>query len=242
FKGCVNLKKLTLNKNENLQDIRMEGSNKLTSLTLSGCLMLKSMKSFRQMPLIDLVIENTSITDFQAKDYPNLEYLSFSGNPQKKVEVSSLKKLWHLKVVGERTTKKLDVSKMSKLDELIWKDGVLKKIKFGKSKKFDTINVSNNQLSGAWDLGAYKKLETFVCNDNKITSLKFGKHSDNLTNVYCRNNKIKVMEASYAYNLRNIDCRGNKGIKLYLFVDSEEDCNDWRFGKTAKAYFGIHRR
>lgn len=241
FKGCENLKKILFEKDEYLQDILIEGSNKLENLALSDCPVLKSMEAFRKLPLKYLTIENTSIKDFRATDFPDLEYLLFSGNSQKKVEVSSLKKLWHLEVVGEKTTTKLDVSKMLKLEELIWRDGALKKIKFGKSKKFDTINVSGNHLSGAWDLGAYKKLETFVCNDNKITSLTFGKHSDDLTNVYCRNNKIKVMNASYAFNLRNIDSRGNKGIKLYLFVDSEEDCNDWEFGKTAKVYFGIRK-
>lgn len=238
LKGCGKLKNLTIKKNPSLQEVTVDESSKLTSLTISECKKITNLDHLNLSKLESLEVCDTSVSDLTPDRFPNLGKLVFYKNAQKEFPFQSLKKLYELQGGYENNTKVLDVSMLPKLYSLSWTNGAVETVKFGKKSRFQEVDLSNNRLSGAWNLSAFKNVDTFNCNYNNITSIDLGKLTHGLS-VFCRNNKLKKVQASYCYNLSELDCRGNKGVKVYMHSDDNE-CRDWRFGKKAKVYYRYH--
>lgn len=236
IEGCAELKELTVEKNPLLGQIQLGEEEKLTSLSVNECKKVTSLDPMNLSQLLKLQLVDTSVSEFSAKQFPKLETLSVYRNPIKKIDFPSFKNLESLEVRYDKSTKNLDVSKLSKLCKLTWTHGVLEKVNFGKnSRKMYYIDLNDNRLSGKWNMEAFKNLEALRLNNNRITSIDFGKR-DQIESVFCRNNRLKTFKSVEALNLFELDCRDNPGVQIYM-CHSDDECMDWRFGKKSKVYY-----
>lgn len=236
IEGCTKLEELTVKKNPLLGQITLGEDEKLTSLSIKECKNMKDLDHMDLSQLLKLQLVGTSVSELSTKRFPKLEELSVCQNKVKKADVQSLKKLETLEIRYEKSTKSLDVSRLPKLNKLIWTDGVLEKVDFGKNeRKMYYINLSNNRLSGTWNMGKFNNLEELRLNNNRITSIDFGKR-DQIETVLCRNNRLKTFKSVEALNLNLLDCRDNPGVTIYM-CHSDDMCMDWRFGKKSKVYY-----
>ncbi len=233
--GCKKLKNINLKCNPLLSQVLAKESSGLKTLKISQCKEITNLDEISLANLKEIGITNTSVDAISPEMFPKVRQLTFGQNSQESIDFSKLRQLTSLHIVGEKKTKVLDVSKMEKLCDLSWTQGVLQGVKWGKKERFQDIDLSQNRLFGEWDLSKFKNVDLFNCNNNKITSLSLGKSGKDW-NIQCRNNCLKKIDASYAYNLSVLDCRGNRKVKILMLSDDSE-CRTWRWDKSAKVKY-----
>lgn len=114
-----------------------------------------------------LQVENTSLTSINLSMLRKIVTLDVVGNVKlTKLDLSKNKLLYLLKITGNKKLTKLDLSKHNRLGSVEVYDNALKTLKFSKEPSFAYLDCSKNKLASI-DLSNANYLEEVVC-DKKV--------------------------------------------------------------------------
>lgn len=114
----------------------------------------------------------------------------------------------YLKLELESNVVSLDVSKCSKLHELLIGDGNLSSLKLPSNSNLNYVECDNNKLTFL-DVSGCKALSVLACRNNALTSL----NSSDLTSIeylHCEDNDLTSLDISHFTALKWLSCQNNK--------------------------------
>ena len=143
--------------------------------------------------------------------FQNLEYLSCFNNGITAADLNSNKKLKYIDLGGNNLTK-LDVSKLSKLSELIVTNNTdLKELNLPNETK-NLVNLECGMCNlSSLDVTPYGNLTELSCYQNNLDSIDVSKNGS-LEELFCFDNNLKSLDVSKNYNLKKLSCGYNANL------------------------------
>lgn len=118
------------------------------------------------------------------------------------------------------TLTKLDVSKNTKLNNLMCDGTQLSQIDLSQNKELNYLSLNDNQLTSL-NVSKNEKLIYLMCSNNRLTSLDVSKNPS-LTNLKCGGNQLTTLNVSNSKGLNILECAGNaiRGEGMDALVNS----------------------
>lgn len=158
--------------------------------------------------IVGRVAYQTKITNFSdLSKFPNLTYLSCSGNSLTALDVSENSALETLDCGNNQLTS-LDLSKNSVLTHLNCHNNNLTTLDVSKNPVLTHLNCSNNNLT-ILNVSENPALAILYCAGNQLTSLDLSKNSA-LTDLDCSHNKLTSLDVSKNLALTSFSCYSNQ--------------------------------
>ncbi len=176
--------------------------NKLTSLDLSGCKVLKR-----------LSCTDNSLTKLDLTGLSRLEELSCQKNKLTSLDLSGCKVLNHLNCADNSLTK-LDLTGLSSLEELSFQGNKLSSIVLSGCQTLKTLDCSDHSLTKL-DLTGLSSLEELFCQKNKLSSLDLS-DCQALKTIDCSENSLTKLDITGLSSLEELSCQKNKLSSLIL--------------------------
>ena len=127
-----------------------------------------------------------------------------------KLDLSKNTKLKELIGAGTKV-KTLDLSKNTKLTSIYWTQGVLKELDLRNNKNLTSVTVGDNKVAKLV-LPKSSKLKKLYCYNNRLTKLNVSKNPK-LTELLVEYNKLKTLSVSKNKNLKVLEADHNKALK-----------------------------
>lgn len=118
------------------------------------------------------------------------------------------------------TLTKLDVSKNTKLRNLMCNGTQLSQIDLSQNKELNYLYLNDNQLTSL-NVSKNEKLIYLMCSNNRLTSLDVSKNTS-LTSLKCDGNQLTTLNVSNSKGLIFLECAGNaiRGEGMDALVNS----------------------
>ncbi|RUT68111.1 T9SS C-terminal target domain-containing protein [Flavobacterium cupreum] len=228
-----NLENLSVNGLLKLEQIHCNG-NKLNNLNLQGVSNLIQL-NIANNPLTEIDLSNlgklkalTINNNFSSLDFSNLinlESLTIGDNVSDKLKLqslnfSSLKKLKNLKIYNAQSLRKIDLSGLQNLSDILCEKNQIEVLDITGVIHLVNLKCNNNQI-GILNTSGLDELVILDCSQNKINTLDLS-NCKSLTTLDCSSNQIESINLSGCYNLK----KAYGGYNLLKSLDLSNCCKN----------------
>ena len=170
--------------------------------------------------LTTITMSYKNLSSLKGVEYAfNLTGLNCVGNPLiTLLDVSKLTKLDDLTITSTKITN-LDISQNTKLINLSCLNNNLTSLDISKNVELVNLRCSTNSI-GSLDISNNSKLRVLSCYSNQLTSINLV-GADKLDNLDCSKNQLTSLDTSKNNELRTLRCDSNKLSSLDVSLNSE---------------------
>ena len=237
IKDCPKLEYISVDEGNSLKELMICNNNRLnelwlTNISVQSCVQISGISN---VTVLGLQKSENSILNFD--ELHSLKELWFVGSQGLSIpqNVFSMPTIEEMFVFYEPVMKEIDLSAMTNLKTLWWKNGVLENIILADKSKIEEIDLSNNNLSGDWDLSEYINLQEFRCDNNHISTIN-ACNLEKLFIIDCKNNNLTKLDLYWVKGLHGVLATGNPNAELFLPYTSYGD-GYCEFDKSAKVHY-----